>query len=90
MSQGLVLAIINQTMLEVLILALPILGVTMLLGLLISIFQATTSLQEQTLTFVPKFIVVTILLAVAAPFYMTRMLNFVDSMFSLIANARIN
>ncbi|MGL5254760.1 MAG: flagellar biosynthetic protein FliQ [Brevinema sp.] len=89
MSQGLVLAIINQTMLEVLFLSVPILGVTMVLGLIISIFQATTSIQEQTLTFVPKFIVITIMLGVAAPFYLTRMLNFVSAMFELIATAKM-
>lgn len=89
MSQGLILSIINQTMLELLFLSVPILGITMLLGLIISIFQATTSLQEQTLTFVPKFIIVTLLLTFAAPFYMTRMLNFTNTIFSLIATASL-
>lgn len=89
MSQGLILSIINQTMLELLFLSVPILGITMLLGLIISIFQATTSLQEQTLTFVPKFIVVSLLLTFAAPFYMTRMLNFTNTIFSLIATASL-
>jgi flagellar biosynthetic protein FliQ len=76
-------------MIEVLYLSVPILGIAMILGLIISIFQATTSLQEQTLTFVPKFIIVTILLAVAAPFYSTRMLNYINSLFSLIATAQL-
>ncbi|SFB81426.1 flagellar biosynthetic protein FliQ [Brevinema andersonii] len=89
MSQGLILSIINQTMLELLFLSVPILGITMLLGLIISIFQATTSLQEQTLTFVPKFIIVSLLLTFAAPFYMTRMLNFTNTIFSLIATASL-
>ncbi|MGL4367273.1 MAG: flagellar biosynthetic protein FliQ [Brevinemataceae bacterium] len=89
MSQGLILRLVNQTMIELLFLSIPILGITMLLGLIISIFQATTSLQEQTLTFVPKFIIVTILLALAAPFYTTRMLNFTNAMFSLIATAKL-
>ncbi|MGL4676522.1 MAG: flagellar biosynthetic protein FliQ [Brevinema sp.] len=89
MSQGAILQLINLAMIEVLFLSVPILGVTMILGLIISIFQATTSLQEQTLTFVPKFIIVTILLAFAAPFYITRMLNFTNNMFSLIATAQL-
>lgn len=89
MSQGLILSIINQSMLELLILSVPILGITMILGLIISIFQATTSLQEQTLTFVPKFVIVSILLAFAAPFYTTRMVNFTNAMFSLIATAQL-
>lgn len=89
MSQGLILAIVNQTMLEVLFLSIPILGLTMLLGLIISIFQATTSIQEQTLTFVPKFIIITLMLGVVAPFYTTRMLNFINAMFGLIATAKM-
>lgn len=89
MSQGLILSIINQSIIELLFLSVPILGITMFLGLIISIFQATTSLQEQTLTFVPKFIIITILLAVAAPFYTTRMLNFTNSIYSLIATAQL-
>ncbi len=89
MSQGLILQLINMFMVEVLFLSVPILGITMILGLIISIFQATTSLQEQTLTFVPKFVIVTILLAVAAPFYTTRMIDFTNQMFSLIATAQM-
>ncbi len=89
MSQGVILNIINLAMVEVLFLSVPILGITMILGLIISIFQATTSLQEQTLTFVPKFIIVTILLSVSAPFYITRMLNFTSAMFALIATAQL-
>ena len=89
MTQGHILTLINQAMIEVLYLSVPILGIAMILGLIISIFQATTSLQEQTLTFVPKFIIVTILLAVAAPFYSTRMLTYINSLFSLIATAQL-
>ncbi len=89
LTQGMILQIVNMSMFEVVFLSAPILGLTMLLGLVISIFQATTSIQEQTLTFVPKFILVTLFLAFTAPFYSTRMLNFVDNLFSLIATARL-
>lgn len=89
MTQGDILSLINLTMIEVLFLSVPILGITMILGLIISIFQATTSLQEQTLTFVPKFVIITILLAVAAPFYSTRMIEFTSYLFSLIATAKL-
>lgn len=89
MEQGLILAIINQTMIEILFLSVPILGITMILGLIISIFQATTSIQEQTLTFVPKFILIIVMLGVGAPFYTTRMLNFINAMFNLIATAKM-
>jgi flagellar biosynthetic protein FliQ len=50
-------------MMTLLYLALPMLGISLIVGLAISIFQATTSIQEQTLTFIPKLI--TILLSIA-------------------------
>ncbi len=51
-------------LIQVLIIALPILGAGLLIGLLVSLFQAVTQIQEQTLTFVPKIIAM-ILVAVA-------------------------
>ncbi len=56
--------IVRMALLQALFIATPILGAGILIGLLISLFQAVTQIQEQTLTFVPK-IVVMILVAVA-------------------------
>lgn len=55
---------VQDAMLQALLIALPILGMGLLVGLLVSLFQAITQIQEQTLTFVPK-IVVMILVTVA-------------------------
>ncbi len=55
---------VRDALFQALILAAPILGAGLIVGLLISLFQAVTQIQEQTLTFVPK-IVVMILVAVA-------------------------
>ena len=63
MEQGIVMQVAQGAMMTVLYLALPMLGISLIVGLLISIFQATTSIQEQTLTFIPKLI--TILLSIA-------------------------
>lgn len=56
--------LVRHALLEGLLIALPILGAGLLIGLLISLVQAVTQIQEQTLTFVPK-IVVMILVAIA-------------------------
>ena len=53
-SVGLAVQIMRSAIFQVLILAAPILTISLLVGLTVSIFQATTSIQEQTLTFVPK------------------------------------
>jgi flagellar biosynthetic protein FliQ len=58
MSIGEITAILSQGILMVLMLAIPLLGSALLVGLVIAILQATTSIQEQTLTFVPKMIVI--------------------------------
>lgn len=54
MTDAMIIHILKQALIEVLILSSPILFVSMIVGLIISIFQTTTSIQEQTLTFVPK------------------------------------
>ena len=63
MEQGIIMQVAQNAMMTVLYLALPMLGISLVVGLVISIFQATTSIQEQTLTFIPKLI--TILLSIA-------------------------
>jgi len=54
MSLGYAVEIMRSGVLQVLIIAAPVLLIGMTVGLVVSIFQATTSIQEQTLTFVPK------------------------------------
>jgi flagellar biosynthetic protein FliQ len=63
MSVGDVTAILRQGILEVLLLAAPLLLSALVVGLIVAVLQASTSIQEQTLTFVPK--VLTILLVLA-------------------------
>jgi len=66
----------------VLLLALPILGVSLAVGLVISILQATTQVQEQSLTFVPKIIAVFVTLAVTAPWLLKLMLGFTSRLYA--------
>lgn len=88
MQQGLIIDIMNQSLYEVLILSLPLLGTAMVVGLVISIFQATTSIQEQTLTFVPKMIILMVLMIVMGPFFINSIVDFTRRLFDLIATTR--
>lgn len=73
--------LVRAALMESLVLALPILGAGLLVGLVISLFQAVTQIQEQTLTFVPK-IVVMLLVAIALLSWLTmRMMEFAATMF---------
>jgi flagellar biosynthetic protein FliQ len=62
-SIGEVTALLRGGILEVLILASPLLFSALVVGLVVAILQATTSIQEQTLTFVPKVIAILLVLA---------------------------
>jgi flagellar biosynthesis protein FliQ len=89
MNQGLIQSIMNQSMYEILILSVPLLGGAMIVGLIISIFQATTSIQEQTLTFVPKMVVIILLLVFIGPWISNNRIDFPKNLFNLIATARL-
>ena len=64
MEQGIIMEVAKNAMMVVLYLAMPMLGISLIVGLVISIFQATTSIQEQTLTFIPKLITILLSLAI--------------------------
>ena len=59
-------------------LALPILGVGLVVGLLVSVFQAATQIQEATLTFVPKLVVVLLAILFLSPWMMRKMLSYTE------------
>ena len=63
MSIGDVTALLRGGILEVLLLAAPLLLSALTVGLVVAILQATTSIQEQTLTFVPKVLAILVILA---------------------------
>lgn len=63
----------------------PILVVSMLVGLIISIFQAATSINEQTMTFVPKLVFIGIVLILTGGWMLQQMMEFVFRIFELIA-----
>ncbi len=67
-----------------LLLAVPILGTATVVGLIVSLIQSITSLQEQTLTFVPKLICVSLAIIVSANFILRTLMEFCVSMFNLI------
>ena len=68
MYENIVMGIANDAILTVLLVSAPILGGALLIGLLISILQATTQIQEMTLVFVPKIIAIFLTLLLALPF----------------------
>ncbi len=84
MTVGFVANIISQAVFQILLMAAPMLGLGLLVGLIISIFQATTSIQEQTLTFVPKIVVVLGSLIIFGSWILNSMINFTLRIFGFI------
>ncbi len=67
-----------------LVLSLPALLVGMFLGLAVSIFQATTQINEMTLSFIPKIIGIVIVIILTMPWMMNEMQDFTIRMFNMI------
>lgn len=79
------ISILQQTMILVLILATPVLAVSMFVGLIISILQAVTQIQESTITFVPKIIAGIVVLIVTFPWMLQVFTDNVQQIFEKMA-----
>lgn len=84
MTQGEVLGVFNEAILLALKLAAPMLILSIVIGLIVAIFQAATQIHEQTLTFVPKVLAIAILLLATGSWMMNIFNDFVQGLFSII------
>ena len=74
--------VVRMALFQALLIALPILGAGLIVGLFISLFQAVTQIQEQTLTFVPKIAVMIIVAIYLLSWISMRMADFATEMFT--------
>lgn len=86
MNENMVISIAKDAIWVAIIVSAPILGGSLLIGLLVSILQATTQIQEQTLTFIPKIIVVLVVLVVFGPWMLNILVGFTNNLFVGIPN----
>ncbi len=84
MSIGDAVSIMRGGIIETLILSAPMLLVAMAVGLVVSILQATTSIQEQTLTFVPKIAAIMLVLAVLGGWMFGSLAEYTRELFAMI------
>jgi len=89
-SQGTVIGILTQAITTVILSAAPMLITAMVVGLLISIFQATTQINEQTLAFVPKIVLVMLMLLLFGGFIFANVGGFVTRLFETINSTVIS
>ncbi|MBN1500408.1 MAG: flagellar biosynthesis protein FliQ [Spirochaetes bacterium] len=85
MTDVVVIQILREAIMITIIVAAPILGIGMSVGLLVSIFQTTTSIQEQTLTFVPKIVSIFIAIIFFAAWMIQMLVGYTENLFSMIS-----
>lgn len=85
MSQNEVLYLAKEALGTAMLVGGPILGVSLLVGLLVSIFQAMTSIQEQTLSFIPKILAIIALMLLLGPWMLNVLTTYTANLFSQLA-----
>ncbi len=83
-----VIEIVRNAFYYTIIVVGPILLISLIVGLVISIFQAATSISEQTLTFVPKLVAVFIVIVLLLPFIISEMKTFTIAMIKMIEQVK--
>jgi len=89
-DQNQIIEVGAQAMWVTLQVSLPVLGVSLVVGLLVSIFQAVTQLQEPTLTFIPKILAVVLVIVIAGPWMMNSLLGFTVDLWQGISSVGPN
>ena len=77
MTPQLALTVGQDALTLLLMIAMPVLGVVMGVGLLVSVFQAVTQIHEATLAFVPKLIAAMVVFAIAGPWMLSTLVDFI-------------
>ena len=84
MSQALVIDLARNAVMLALLVGGPLMLVALVVGLVVSVFQAVTSIQEQTLSFVPKLVAVSVAFLVALPWMLEMMVRYTTDLFRSI------
>lgn len=82
MNEAMVIELGQQTMSTILLLSAPMLGIGLLVGLAVSIFQATTQIQESTLAFIPKIVAIFASIVIFGPWMLSMLIDFTTKLFS--------
>ncbi|GAB4364598.1 MAG: flagellar biosynthesis protein FliQ [Calditrichia bacterium] len=84
MNEQFIIRFLTDAIYTTMVIAGPILLVTLLMGLMVGIFQAVTSINEMTLTFIPKILAVIVLLILLLPWMLRVLMTYTINIFNLI------
>lgn len=87
MNAQMVLTLGQEALITLLMVATPLLGVILVVGLLISLFQAITQIQEATLAFVPKLVAAVVVVIWAGPWMLGTMVDYIRRIIEAIPSA---
>ena len=84
MTEAMVIALMRETIVTTLMIAVPLLAVSLIVGLSVSLFQAVTQISEMTLTFVPKLLGMFAVLLILGPWMLHRLMALAQRLFALM------
>lgn len=84
MSVGEIISLMRGAVTEIISIILPVLGLALIVGLIVAILQAVTSIQEQTLTFLPKLIVILVVIALLSGVMFSSLSDYTIALFNRI------
>jgi flagellar biosynthetic protein FliQ len=84
MTQELIIGVLTEVFYTSIVILLPILGVALIIGIMISIFQAATSIQEMTLTFIPKILITAVAIIFLLPWIFDKVIGLTLQIFDII------
>ena len=82
MTEGVIIDIMREAFYNIILCSSPMLLISLVVGLAVSIFQTVTSIQEQTLTFVPKILSIFLALILFGSFLMTTLTDYITKLWS--------
>lgn len=83
MTEQVVIEVLKNAFYTTFIIILPILSISLVVGIIISIFQAATSIQEMTLTFVPKILATAVAIIFLMPWMLDKLMTFTNHLFTM-------
>ncbi|MCX8130310.1 MAG: flagellar biosynthesis protein FliQ [Clostridia bacterium] len=86
MDQGMIISLAQKALNIVLLVSAPMLGLSLIVGIAISIFQATTQIQEQTLTFIPKILAVIAAISLFGSWMLRVLIEYTQDLYLNINN----
>ena len=86
MTEELIIEVLKEVFWTTFVVLLPVLGVALIVGIFISVFQAATSIQEMTLTFVPKLIASALVIIFMLPWMLDKLVAITIKMFTMYQN----